>query len=147
MAELIGKFSNMRNKEPDRITFAKFAFGLTKDYLDLYCDKWVLSSVWPLRLNDKTVTDTMIKCENVNNYIGVDGGYRYSIRVPGITPVYMWTNDEEDGYFVAAKFKSQFFECSFLRASSIPEDSNVKILPLMAGILVSQNESKSYASS
>lgn len=146
MAELIGKFDTRKNREPDRIAFAKFAFNLAKDYLDLYCDKWILSSVWPLRLDDKIVTDTMIKCNNQHNsYVDVGGGCRYSIRVPGKFPVYMWTNDEEGGYFVATKYLGTLYECSFLRKNSVPTDSNVKILPIMAGILVSQNESEDYA--
>lgn len=146
MAELIGKLDNWQNRESERIAFAKFAFDLTKDYLDLYYDKWILSSAWILRLNDKTITDTMIKCNSRNNnYANVGASCRYSIRVPGKFPVYMWTNQEENWCFVAAKFLGTQCECLFLRRDSVPTNSDVKILPIMAGILVSQNESENYA--
>lgn len=146
MAELIGKLDNWKNREPDRIAFAKFAFDLAKDFLDLYYDKWILSSAWFLRLDDKIITDTMIKCNSRNNnYANVGESCRYSIRVPGKFPVYMWTNQEENWYFVAAKFLDTWYECLFLCRNSVPIDSDVKILPIMAGMLASQSESKNYA--
>lgn len=146
MAELIGKLDNWKNREFGRIEFARFVFDLAKDCLDLYYDKWILSSAWFLRLDDKIITDTIIKCNSRNNdYANVGASCRYSIRVPGKFPVYMWTNQEENGYFVAAKFLGTWCECLFLCRNSVPTDSDVKILPIMAGMLVSQSESKNYA--